>query len=349
MKLDQLVSYIAGQPWAVTDARWTGMESLISAVMNGERLSETEVRERLAAYQYDEATPQRPTATRQGAIGVVPITADIVPRASALAEMFGLVTSCARLCQSIRAFAADPNVSTILLDVYSGGGSVIGGHEVFQELQRAKAGGTKVVAHGQFIGSLAYWISAAADEIVGSESGEFGSIGVKTAHIDLSGALEMAGVKVTLIAAGRHKGEDDQRLPFTKEAEANLRQRAEAYYDLFVKDVAEGRGVTVAQVRAGYGEGRMLGARDAKREGLIDRIESLPETIERLMGRKRSGRGAAASVIEPPMEASEREPEEEPPVSAPPPVIAAAEPPAPSPAAPDLAAERRALELLELS
>jgi ClpP class serine protease len=57
-------------------------------------------------------------------------------------------------------------------------------------------------------------------------------------------------------------------------------------YKQFVDDVAQGRGISAADVRANYGEGRVLTATDAKVAGMVDRIAGLDETIGRLTGRK---------------------------------------------------------------
>jgi ClpP class serine protease len=51
---------------------------------------------------------------------------------------------------------------------------------------------------------------------------------------------------------------------------------------MFVKAVAHNRGVTENAVRNGFGEGRVVGARQAKAEGMVDRITTLDETLARL-------------------------------------------------------------------
>ena len=80
--------------------------------------------------------------------------------------------------------------------------------------------------------------------------------------------------------------------PLSDEERAVVQARVDDAYGQFVKDVARGRGVTPAAVRGGYGEGRALGAKDAKAAGLIDRIATMDETIARLTARPtRAGAG----------------------------------------------------------
>ena len=53
-------------------------------------------------------------------------------------------------------------------------------------------------------------------------------------------------------------------------------------YDAFVESVARNRGVETAAVRNGFGEGRMVGAYQAKSLGMADRVGTLEETVNRL-------------------------------------------------------------------
>jgi ClpP class serine protease len=101
--------------------------------------------------------------------------------------------------------------------------------------------------------------------------------------------LEQEGVKVTLISAGKHKVEGNPFEPLSEEAMAFKQARVDEAYAQFVRDVARGRGVSVADVRGGYGEGRALTAKDAKAAGLIDRIATMEDTIGRLVGRTGTG------------------------------------------------------------
>jgi ClpP class serine protease len=54
-------------------------------------------------------------------------------------------------------------------------------------------------------------------------------------------------------------------------------------YDAFIKSVARNRGVKPAQARNDFGEGRVVGARQAVELGMADRMGTLEETISRLL------------------------------------------------------------------
>ena len=133
--------------------------------------------------------------------------------------------------------------------------------------------------------SAAYWIGSAADQIVITPSGEAGSIGVLAVHTEFSGADAAAGIKSTIIKAGAHKAEGNDIEPLAPEAEAYMQKRVDAYYADFVKGVARNRGTKVTVARSeDWGQGRELGARDALAVGMVDRIATIEETIERMGG-----------------------------------------------------------------
>ena len=191
----------------------------------------------------------------------------------------GMNTSIERLTQNYRALQADPSVGAIVLDIKSPGGSVFGVGELAGEI-RASRGTKRVVAvANDTAASAAYWLASAADEIVVTPSGQVGSIGVWTAHKDMSKALANEGVDVKLISAGKYKVEGHPYGPLDPEAEAAIQHQVDQYYTAFVNAVAEGRGDSPKAVRSGYGEGRMLIGEEAVASKLADRVGTLDSVI----------------------------------------------------------------------
>jgi ClpP class serine protease len=133
--------------------------------------------------------------------------------------------------------------------------------------------------------SAAYYIGSSASEIVVTPSGLIGAIGVYSMHEDHSQELADSGIKVSLIAAGKYKFEDNPFIPLTDEARAAIQERVDAYYALFTRDVAKGRGVSIDAVRNGFGEGRVVDAKQAVALGMADRIATLDEVIGDLVSK----------------------------------------------------------------
>jgi ClpP class serine protease len=91
-------------------------------------------------------------------------------------------------------------------------------------------------------------------------------------HEDYSKALEAEGISVTLVSAGKYKTEGNPYQALSGEAKDALQSDVDKFYGMFVKAVAQGRGATQESVRNGFGEGRMVMAQDAVKEGMADRV-----------------------------------------------------------------------------
>jgi signal peptide peptidase SppA len=130
--------------------------------------------------------------------------------------------------------------------------------------------------------SAAYWIGSQAGEFYVTAGGEVGSIGVWQAHQDYSKAMDEAGVKTTLISAGKFKVEGNPYAPLDEEAQGFMQSRVDDYYAAFTKAVAKGRGVPITQVRDGMGQGRVLGADAALAQNMVDGIASFDQVLSKM-------------------------------------------------------------------
>ena len=104
----------------------------------------------------------------------------------------------------------------------------------------------------------------------------------------------MKGVKVNLISAGKYKTEGNPFEPLSEEAREQIQKRVDEYYDMFVAAVARNRSVSRSDVRGGFGQGRMVGAKEAVASGMADRVATLDETISRLASGRRRRRSSVA-------------------------------------------------------
>ncbi|NJN53292.1 MAG: S49 family peptidase [Anaerolineae bacterium] len=213
-----------------------------------------------------------------------------------MSEMSGAV-SVQKFTAQFRAALRDPDIASIVIDVDSPGGQVGGVEELAAEIFDARGQKPITAVVNTLAASAAYWIASAADEIVISPSGQAGSIGVFLIHEDMSAALAAAGETVTLISAGKYKVEGNPFEPLTEEARGAMQEMVNEYYGMFTKAVARNRGVKVADVRNGFGEGRVVGAGQAVALGMADlRGHFLMRWTQRRQGRARNGRGAAADL-----------------------------------------------------
>lgn len=286
MKYSHIAALVYGKPWAILPETYEVIAEIASFRILGGRLNEEEIQARLAA------APKREQTGSGGGVAVLPLQGVIMPKADLMTAMSG-GASLNAFMRGFRQAMADPEVGTILLDVDSPGGLVDGVPEAAAEIRASRGQGKRIVAHANTMAaSAAYWIASAADELVVSPSGQVGSIGVMMQHTDDSEKDEKAGIKTTLVTAGKFKGEG-QHGPLTDEALAYQQDIVDEYYGMFVNDVARGRGVKVGDVKAGYGQGRIVLAKAAKNEGMVDRIDTLDGTIGRYLGRGPSAEAAS--------------------------------------------------------
>lgn len=243
----------------------------------------------------EQATPEaarrgRPPSIK-GSIAKVNLKGVLVPGGgSFIGMLLGLGNPLDSFREGFAAAMADPNIGHVIIDIDSPGGVTDFIPEAAAEMRDLRASSGKGVTAfvNTMAASAAYWLASQADEIVVTPSGMTGSIGVYAAHRDVSKMQEELGIKTTLITAGKYKVEGNPFEPLSQDALDHIQSSVDYFYDLFTADVAKGRGVDQQAVMDGYGEGRVLPAKDAKRAGLADRIETLGETVARLSARATS-------------------------------------------------------------
>jgi len=232
-----------------------------------------------------------------GSIAVIPLMGTIMQRAS-LMDMCEGATSLQQFGSDFRQAMADETVGQILIEIDSPGGSVYGVAEMFDEVYAARAIKPVVAIANSLAASAAYWLGCASSELYVTPGGEVGSIGVWQAHEDWSQALEEAGVKTTLISAGKYKVEGNPFEPLTDDATAFLQSRVQDYYTAFTKGVARGRGVPVSSASNGMGQGRVLGADAALAEKMVDGIDTLDGVIKRMQRSQKSTKQAKSGSLQ---------------------------------------------------
>jgi len=261
-------------PWAILPYKLAVLEEIVIRHVSGEKLDAEEVQARIHG-----AT--RPQDRQVNSVAILPLFGTIFPRANMMTDISG-ATSAERFGAQFSELVNDPEINAIVLDVDSPGGQVNGIDELSTRIFEARGKKPVVAVANHTMASAAYWIGTAADEVVISPSGEVGSIGVFAVHKDMSAALEQAGVKVSLISRGKYKVEGNPYEPLAEEARAAIGVRVSDAYEAFINSVARNRGVEAADVRNGFGEGRVVGARQAVALRMADRVGTLEDTIARL-------------------------------------------------------------------
>lgn len=277
-KYDAVVGAVASTVWLLEENKARQLLEVLRIRANGGRIPAAEVRRVVA-----QAKQNRGPQMANGKVAVLPVYGVVAPRMTMMTRMSG-GTAAEELGNNIAALAADPSVSAIVLDVDSPGGAATGIPELAAKI-RAAAEQKRIIAMvNHLAASAAYWIASQASEIVSSPSGEVGSIGVYMVHFDESEMYADAGIKPTIVRAGKYKAEGNPFEPLGDEAKAAMQATIDDWYGQFVGAVAKGRGVSAKEVRDSYGQGRVVSSTQALKSGMIDRIDTMDGLLAELTG-----------------------------------------------------------------
>jgi signal peptide peptidase SppA len=278
-----LVAEYLATPWALMPERLNAVTAVIARWSGDARASDEVMRNIAADKNVRDARRQSSVSNSGGGIAVLPLYGIVTQRGNMVDDVSGPGTaSTQQFSNMLRAALQDETVSQILIDIDSPGGSVYGVAELADEIVSARAKKPVVAIANSLAASAAYWIGCSASEFYVTPGGEVGSIGVWQAHQDYSKAMDEAGVKTTLISAGKFKVEGNPYAPLDEEAQGFMQSRVDDYYAAFTKAVAKGRGVSISQVRDGMGQGRVLGADAALTSSMVDGIATFEDVVKKM-------------------------------------------------------------------
>lgn len=278
-----LVAEFLTTPWALMPERLNALAGVVTRWSAGVP-AQAQTMDRIQADRMiRESRRQAAAVQSSGGIALLPLYGVVTQHGNMVDDVSGPgSTSTQQFSSALRQLLADDTVGQILIDIDSPGGSVYGVAELADEIQSARSQKPIVAVANSLAASAAYWIGCSASEFYVTPGGEVGSIGVWQAHQDYSQALEESGVKTTLISAGKFKVEGNPYSPLDADAQSFMQSRVDDYYAAFTKSVARGRGVSVAQVREGMGQGRVLGADAALAQSMVDGVATFDDVLKKM-------------------------------------------------------------------
>lgn len=184
----------------------------------------------------------------------------------------------------IREAAEAKNISSIVLDIDSGGGSVDAIAPLVAAIRQAQARHKAVVASCSLCASAAYYVAAYCNEIMADNDidAEFGSIGVMMSFADYAKYYEQEGIKVHTIYSNLSEYKNK---PFEEAKKGNYtairNEELDPLAREFQETVKRSRGPRLKLDTEGLLQGRMFYARDAVQVGLADNIGSVEQAAAR--------------------------------------------------------------------
>jgi signal peptide peptidase SppA len=213
-------------------------------------------------------------------IAVVSILGTLVNRGAFVGAQSGL-TSYEGLLHQLKTAAGDDRVRGLLLDLDTPGGEAAGCFEVPAAIREVRQKKPVVAFANDMACSAGYAIASAANEIWTTATGLVGSIGVVLVHIDRSQAMALAGLKPTIIAAGRRKADGNPFEPLPPHVRQRLQAEADAMRETFIAAVHAGRPQLSPEAIRATEAGVFMG-REAVAAGLADGIASFDDALARL-------------------------------------------------------------------
>jgi protease-4 len=185
-----------------------------------------------------------------------------------------------QMTTDLRKLREDDDVKAVVLRVNSPGGSAYASEQIWREVSLLKEKKPVIVSMGDYAASGGYYISCAASHIVADPTTLTGSIGIfgvfPNAEELLQGklGLHFDGVKTNKLSDG-----GSLYRPVSSDESAIIQQYIERGYALFVKRVADGRGLTTDEVER-IAEGRVWTGEAALENGLVDELGGLDKALD---------------------------------------------------------------------
>lgn len=183
--------------------------------------------------------------------------------------------------EAVEKATKDKNVKAIVLRINSPGGSALASDVMWRAIELAKREKPVVVSMGNLAASGGYYIACGANKIFAQPTTITGSIGVFGVVPNFKGLFNnKLGIYVDGVSTNKHSDMMiNQWRPLDDEETSAITEMVEAIYDDFISKVAEGRGMTKADVDS-IGQGRVWSGVNAIEIGLVDELGGLNDAIK---------------------------------------------------------------------
>lgn len=229
-------------------------------------------------------------------IAVLYAAGTIVSGRSRFDPINGQLVGSETLVELIREIRGDGSIQAIVLRIDSPGGSAVASDVIWRELtitRRERPSRPLVASMSDVAASGGYYIALPAQVIVAQPATLTGSIGVYAGKIALGGTMEKLGVEYETVTSGANADIYSPFDRFEPGARARLERYMRAFYEGFVRKVAESRAKTPDEIDA-VAQGRVWTGQQARAHGLVDALGGLETAVE--IAKARAGIPASEDV-----------------------------------------------------
>ena len=269
---------VLNAPWAIEPSKLLEIHAVYAAHLAGEKIDLKAVEARIGRPLANE---QKPYQVIDG-VGIISVEGVIAKKMNMFADISGGASSQAAR-NSLALANADPSVHSIIFAVDSPGGTVDGIATLTDSVRAARESKKIVTLGSGTMASAAYWFGSAAGEVYIAENTTMvGSIGVVTAHRDVSANEAARGIKTTELSAGKYKRIASQFGPLSEAGRESIQAQLDYMYSLFVDAVAVNRNVSADTVLENMADGRIFIGQQAVTAGLVDGVITFEALVEKL-------------------------------------------------------------------
>lgn len=187
------------------------------------------------------------------------------------------------LVTSLKAAAASKEIPAIVVEVDQAGFSIDQLQEIKRSLEGVRSAGKDVWLYSDGLSFKTALLGSAASHFVLNPEGDVAMSGLHSENMYFKGLLDKVGVVVDVVHIGDFKsaGENFYRTAPSAAAEKQSSILLDSLYNTIVTEIAKGRGVTRDSVYGFINRG-VVTAQDAKKLGLVDRLQTRTDLVEEL-------------------------------------------------------------------
>ena len=197
----------------------------------------------------------------------------------AIVDVHGVIENSSDVVRQLRKYAKDNSIPAVVLHINSPGGGAAPSQEIYEEVNKLREEGKKIVASmGSVAASGGYYVACAADTIVANPATLTGSIGVIFQFPTAEELFRKIGVKFEVVKRGEIKDIGAMNRSMTERERESLQSVVDDTYEQFVDVVSESREMDRDEV-VKIADGSIFTGKQAKDLGLVDELGNLHDAI----------------------------------------------------------------------
>jgi len=183
-----------------------------------------------------------------------------------------------KFAKEIRKAREDDNVKAIVIRINSGGGSALASDKMWREIQLAKQEKPVIASMSDYAASGGYYMAMGCDTIVAHPNTVTGSIGIFSVFFNVEEMIDKIGVDSEIVQTGEFADIFSPTKPMSEAERRILQANIEQGYETFTSKAAEGRNMSVEQLKK-VASGRVWSGTEALERDLVDVLGGLDQAI----------------------------------------------------------------------